>query len=218
MCSTRCSNRSGQEAIRRTAERGFPRPRRHITRSRTDHPIQSAWVMNIPFEEVVCCDFEFYGREGNRPTVVCLVAKELRSGRNFGCGRTNYRQSHHTASTAGLCSSPTMPPPRCVATWRWAGIYRPTFWTPMPSFVASRIVRRNNNHKLACCMPWTISSSTVFRAQAKEHWRDVVLRGPPWSAEEREGILDYCWTDTDALERLLPMSAGNKLGTNLIAR
>ena len=25
--------------------------------------------------------------------------------------------------------------------------------------------------------------------QTKEHWRDVVLRGPPWSAEEQVGSL-----------------------------
>ena len=41
--------------------------------------------------------------------------------------------------------------------------------------------------------------------QTKEHWRDVVLRGPPWSAEEQVGIVDYCGTDTDGLEKLLPV-------------
>ena len=71
------------EAVCGAAGRGFPRSCRHLTQSRSDRAIQPTWVMNIPFEEVVCCDFEFYGREGNRPTVVCLVANELRSGRKF---------------------------------------------------------------------------------------------------------------------------------------
>jgi DNA polymerase I len=53
-------------------------------------------------------------------------------------------------------------------------------------------------------------------AQAKEHWRDVVLRGPPWSAEERAGILDYCRTDTDGLERLLPMLTITNWGQTLL--
>jgi DNA polymerase I len=34
--------------------------------------------------------------------------------------------------------------------------------------------------------------------------RALVLRGPPWSDSERAAILDYCATDIDALERLLP--------------
>ena len=32
----------------------------------------------------------------------------------------------------------------------------------------------------------------------------LILRGGPWSASERPAILDYCATDVDALERLLP--------------
>ncbi len=35
------------------------------------------------FEEIVLWDFEFYGKEGDRPTIVSLVAYELRSGRKF---------------------------------------------------------------------------------------------------------------------------------------
>ena len=30
------------------------------------------------------------------------------------------------------------------------------------------------------------------------------MRGGPWSADERAGILDYCERDVDALARLLP--------------
>jgi DNA polymerase I len=35
------------------------------------------------FEEIVLVDFEFNGKEGERPNVVCLVSYELRSGRRF---------------------------------------------------------------------------------------------------------------------------------------
>jgi hypothetical protein len=34
--------------------------------------------------------------------------------------------------------------------------------------------------------------------------RSLILRGGPWSAEERTAILDYCASDVAALERLLP--------------
>ena len=40
-------------------------------------------VNGLPFEEIVLADFEFNGREGNRPNVICMVAYELHSGRQF---------------------------------------------------------------------------------------------------------------------------------------
>src|SRR5262249_42665601 len=33
---------------------------------------------------------------------------------------------------------------------------------------------------------------------------DLILRGPPWTAEEQTAILDYCQSDVEALRRLLP--------------
>jgi DNA polymerase I len=41
----------------------------------------------------------------------------------------------------------------------------------------------------------------------KDEMRDLVLRGGPWSAEERSAILDYCDSDVMAMARLLPRMA-----------
>ncbi len=41
-------------------------------------------------------------------------------------------------------------------------------------------------------------------ALEKEEMRELVLRGGPWTSSERTSILDYCQTDVDAVERLLP--------------
>ena len=41
-------------------------------------------------------------------------------------------------------------------------------------------------------------------AAEKEDMRALILRGAPWSGDERTAILDYCEADVDALERLLP--------------
>lgn len=38
----------------------------------------------------------------------------------------------------------------------------------------------------------------------KDAMRQLVMRGGPWSADERKAILDYCQTDVDSLARLLP--------------
>ena len=41
-------------------------------------------------------------------------------------------------------------------------------------------------------------------AVEKDEMRNLVMRGGPWSADERAAILDYCESDVDALARLLP--------------
>ena len=37
--------------------------------------------LNLPFREIWLVDFEFSASEGNRPVVICLVAREFLSGR-----------------------------------------------------------------------------------------------------------------------------------------
>ena len=161
--------------------------------------------MNIPFEEVVCCDFEFYGREGNRPTVVCLVAKELRSGREFRLWQDQlpsqppYRIDSRTLfvahyAAAEMCS-------HLALNWALPANVLDTYaeFRCLTNCSAEQQPHAGLLHALDHFKLDSIS------AQSKEHWRDVVLRGPPWNAEERVGTLDYCWTDTDGLERLLPI-------------
>jgi hypothetical protein len=41
-------------------------------------------------------------------------------------------------------------------------------------------------------------------ASEKDAMRALVLRGGPWSEQEREAILSYCEQDVAALTRLLP--------------
>jgi hypothetical protein len=44
----------------------------------------------------------------------------------------------------------------------------------------------------------------TITAEEKKRWQNLILTGGPWSHEERLGILDYCQTDVDALDKLLP--------------
>ena len=41
-------------------------------------------------------------------------------------------------------------------------------------------------------------------AEEKEAMRDLILRGGPYTDRQREDILDYCESDVDALDALLP--------------
>ena len=41
-------------------------------------------------------------------------------------------------------------------------------------------------------------------AVEKSEMRDLAIRGGPFTLPEKEGLIDYCQTDVDALARLLP--------------
>jgi hypothetical protein len=43
----------------------------------------------------------------------------------------------------------------------------------------------------------------IVDAVEKEEMRDLILRGPPWSSEERSGILEYCESDVRGTRALL---------------
>ena len=40
-------------------------------------------VGRLPYEEVWCLDFEFRAPDGERPEPLCMVAREIRSGREL---------------------------------------------------------------------------------------------------------------------------------------
>jgi DNA polymerase I len=168
------------------------------------------------FEEIVLADFEFYGGDGDRPAVVCLVAHELKSGRKFRLWQDQlgpeppYRVDDKTLFVAYYASAELT----CHLALDWR----------MPRNVLDLFTefRRLTNHSgeqqaasglLAALDHFHIDS---MEAQAKEHWRAVVMRGPPWTAEEREGTIDYCATDTDALEKLLEIMPIPNLGQALL--
>jgi DNA polymerase-1 len=174
------------------------------------------------FEEVVLVDFEFNGgthnprNDGNRPHVVCLVAHELRSGRRFRVwhdqlgSEAPYRSDNKTMFIAFYAAAELS----CHLSLGWE----------LPRYVLDFFIefRRLTNHSgehqpkaglLAALDHFRLDS---IETQAKEHWRDVVLRGGPWTEQERDGILDYCESDVDALRKLFDVMPIQNLGHSLI--
>ena len=168
------------------------------------------------FDEIVLVDFEFNGKEGNRPNVVCLVAYELRSGRRFRLWRDQLG---------------TDPPYRCDDKTLFVAYYASAELTchlqlgwPMPNNVLDLFTeyRRLTNNSSELQPPaGLLDALDRFKldsidARAKEFWRDTVLRGEPWMPGEHDGILDYCQTDVDALEKLLPVLPLPNFGQSLL--
>ena len=135
--------------------------------------------MNIPFEEVVCCDSEFYGREGNRPTVVCLVAKELRSGREFRLwqdqlpSKPPYRIDSQTLFVAHYAAAEMC----CHLALGW----------DLPVNILDTYAEfRCCAGRPVCCMRWSILNSTVFRCRQKR-------TGAMWSCAGHRGAQKSKW-------------------------
>jgi hypothetical protein len=155
------------------------------------------------WREVWAADFEFVAAPGERPEVVCLVACELKSGRTVRLWRDQFG-----------AAPPYDIGPDCLFVAFYAsaelGCHLALDW-PMPARILDLYVEfRNQTNGLP-----TIAGRGLIGALAaygldsigaveKTEMRDLVMRGGPWSADERVAVLDYCESDVDALTRLLP--------------
>lgn len=155
------------------------------------------------FREVVAVDFEFAAPPGERQTPVCMVAHELRSGRRFKIWQDEFGPAPPYASGPDVLF---------VAYYASAelGCYRALGWkTPdriLDLFTEFRALTNGlstvgGNSLLGALSHFGIDG---IGATEKSDMRALILRGGPWSAEERAAILDYCESDVEALWRLLP--------------
>jgi DNA polymerase I len=154
------------------------------------------------FTEIVLVDFEFTSTPGDRPGPVCLVARELRSGRTIRLWRDQfgptppYSTDKHTLFVAYYASAEL-------------GCHRVLGW-PMPERVLDLFTEfRDRTNGLP-----TVAGAGLLGALShfgldniggteKDAMRSLILAGGPWSEQERAAILDYCESDVVALERLL---------------
>jgi DNA polymerase-1 len=161
--------------------------------------------MALPYKHVVVADFEFEfgGHEGNPPRPVCMVAKELRSGQEWRLWRGEF---------GAAPPFPTGPDSLFVAFYASAelGCFRALGW-PMPENVLDLFTEfraRTNGTDwlegrslLAALQYFKVDG---IGATEKQGTRELILKGPPWTEQQRADILDYCASDVYALERLLP--------------
>ena len=155
------------------------------------------------YREIVAVDFEFAVTPGDRPTPVCLVAHEQRSGRRFRIWQDQFGSAPPYA---------TGPDVLFVAYYASAelGCYRVLGW-PMPGCILDLFTefRARTNGLDTPAGNSLLGALAYFGLDAmgaieKADMRELVLRGGPWAADEQAAILDYCEEDVTALERLLP--------------
>jgi hypothetical protein len=149
-------------------------------------------------------DFEFTAPPGARPVPICLVARELHSGR-----------LHHAWLADG---APATPPYGLGPDILLVAYYSSAEWSchlaldwALPSRVLDLFTefRALTNGLFVPCGNGLLGALTHFGVDAldaveKQEMRDLAIRGGPFTAGERQALLAYCQSDVDSLCRLLP--------------
>lgn len=154
------------------------------------------------YREVWTVDFEFIVSPGERPIVVCCVARELRSGRLLRVWQDQLGLGPPYPTDAGVLF---------VAYYASAelGCHLALGW-PCPERVLDLYA------EFRCLVNGSETPSgaglvgalvyfglDAISAAEKGEMRTLIMEGGPWSEHERCDILDYCQSDVDALGRLL---------------
>jgi DNA polymerase-1 len=161
------------------------------------------------FDEVWCVDTEYSAPAGHRPSPICLVGQELRSGRQLRLWENQLAQlsaapfrtddrslfvAYHAAAEFSVFHVLGWPAPaRTLDLYYEFRALTNGLQTPSGSGLLGAMVYHG--------LP-------VMEAAEKETMRQLAIRGGPYTDAEREALLDYCGEDVAALARLLPAMLG----------
>src|SRR6516165_5996170 len=160
------------------------------------------------FEEIVLGDTEFISRTGELYQPVCLAYKELRSGRagSLFCDEFEPRPPHahgknvlfvgFTGAEPEFYLSIGWPFDAAFLDLRVEGIHQTNF-----------AYRRGDprRQKLPRSLISFLRTNDIHDGDEalKDAIRKRIIQGPPFTSEEREQVLKYCFTDVVLLEKLL---------------
>jgi hypothetical protein len=161
-------------------------------------------MTELPFQQVWCVDFEFIAKPGEHPDVVCLCAKELRTGQTLRLWRDELSPAappyRIDAGALFVCFAATAEC-ACHLALNWELPARILDLSPaFRSIVNGRVVPEKKG-LLGALAYFGVDS---IGAKRKDDMRARILQGWPFTPEEQEKILDYCASDIDALAALLP--------------
>ena len=167
-------------------------------------------VAGCTFKEVWAVDFEFRAADGEQPAPVCLVARELASGRILRIWEDDLRQLRQPPYSVG-------PDSLIIAYYASAemGCHLALGWE-LPTNILDLFTefRCFTNGRppisgvslLGALVHYGLDS---IGGAEKESMRELALRGGPYTETEKSDLLDYCQSDVDALAKLLPCMTPN---------
>jgi DNA polymerase-1 len=166
----------------------------------------------IPFREVWCVDFEFRSDPGERPWVVCMVAREFNGGREIRMWRDELLTLRKAPFNIG-------PDAALVAYYASAeiGCFLALGW-PLPAnvidlFAEHRVQTNGNKSLLDKNLKNKLLGALAIRGLAhldvgeKDAMIELITSRRQWSETEKRAITDYCDGDVVALIALLPVMA-----------
>lgn len=154
------------------------------------------------FTQIWAVDFEFQQPEGERPVPICMVAREVRTGRLVRLWQDQLSEPPFSMGAESLCVA-------YYSSAEW-GCHLALGW-PLPARILDLYVefRCVTSGLETPCGSGLLGALAYFGLDAidvaeKDAMRQLAMRGGPWSEQERRALLDYCQSDVDSLARLLP--------------
>ncbi len=160
------------------------------------------------FDEIWACDTEYSAPTGHRPTPICLVARELRTGRTVRLW-ADEMAARQTAPFRTDAQSLFV----AYAAAAEFGVFHVLGW-PAPARVLDLYFEfRTLTNCLTTPSGRGLLGALLYHglpamaATEKEQMRGLAIRGGPFTAAEQGALLAYCEEDVDALAKLLPAMA-----------
>ena len=177
-------------------------------------------LLALPYREIWVVDFEFRAPDGERPEPICMVARELHGGRLLelwadelrACARPPFDVGSDALFVAFYASAEL----GCFLALGW----------PMPARILDLFAefRVATNGKPAGAGGSGLIGAALWHSleamavDEKAQMRALVLRGGPYTTDERRAVLDYCRADVDTLAALLPRMLPELLSRQPVAR
>ncbi|MFN0117805.1 MAG: DNA polymerase [Elusimicrobiota bacterium] len=158
----------------------------------------------MSYRSIWCVDFEYQHDPGENPSPVCMVARDILSGAKYRVWREEL-------------NSMKLPPYDLDSNSLFVCFYAPAELSchlvlgwPFPTNILDLFAEfRNKTNGLNPNCGNGLVGALAYHgidsigAAEKDAMRQKIMSGGPWSAEEKQEILDYCESDVIALERLM---------------
>jgi len=156
----------------------------------------------LPFVEIWAEDFEWIPKRGERPNVLCYGARELRSGRTLRLWRDQLGPTspNRTDDQALFLSFVFNAEGACRLSLGWHLPAKVIDLSPLFRCVVNGRIVPQGKGLLGALAYYGIPA---VEAIYKEKIRQLIMRGGPFTPEEKEEIQRYMMTDVDPLPELL---------------
>jgi hypothetical protein len=161
-------------------------------------------MSSLPFREIWAEDFEYNVSKGEHPEPLCVTAWELLSRRKIQLWQDQFGKSppYSLGEDSLFVSYSANAELSCHLALGWA-FPRHILDLRIEFKRAINTTPKHESFKDASFLQaLTHYGLDAINAGEKDFWRELILRGGPWTVEEQAGILKYNESDVEATDRL----------------